>query len=211
MPAPSPMLGPTVSTAFTLTYDYRCPFARNAHEHVVEALRAGAGWNVGFVPFSLSQVHVDEGGSDVWDDPSKAPTLLATEAGLVVRERFPERFGDVHLALFAARHDEGRDLREWEVVADVLGAHGVDADDVASALGEGWARELYRKEHEASVQGHRVFGVPTFVAGAGAVFVRLTTRPRGDGDLARRTVERVLELLVDHPELNEFKRTSIDR
>jgi hypothetical protein len=201
-----------VSTApFTVTYDYRCPFARNAHEHVVEALRSGAGWDVGFVPFSLSQVHVEEGDTDVWDDPSKATSLLATEAGLVVRERFPERFGDVHLALFAARHDEGRDLREWEVVADVLRANEVDADEVGSALSDGWPRALLRKEHEASVLGHRVFGVPTFVAGDDAVFVRLTTRPEGDGVLARRTIGRVLGLLVGHPELNEFKRTSIDR
>jgi formate-dependent phosphoribosylglycinamide formyltransferase (GAR transformylase) len=61
------------------------------------------------------------------------------------------------------------------------------------------------------VKHHKVFGVPTFVRGDRAVFVRVTSRPGGDGELARRTVEGVLSLLDAHPELNEFKHTSIDR
>ena len=28
-------------TAFSVTWDYRCPFARNAHEHVLAGLDAG--------------------------------------------------------------------------------------------------------------------------------------------------------------------------
>jgi hypothetical protein len=36
-------------------------------------------------------------------------------------------------------------------------------------------------------------------------------RPRGDGDFARRTVDRVVNLLADFPELNEFKHTSLKR
>jgi hypothetical protein len=36
-------------------------------------------------------------------------------------------------------------------------------------------------------------------------------RPRGDADNARQTVERVLDLLVGWPQLNEFKHTSIPR
>ena len=41
---------------FAVTWDYRCPFARNAHEHIIEALRAGAPWSVRFVPFSFALV-----------------------------------------------------------------------------------------------------------------------------------------------------------
>jgi hypothetical protein len=197
--------------SFSVTYDYRCPFARNAHEHLIEGLRAGADWDVGFVPFSLSQAHVEEGAASVWDDPAKAPSLLAVEAGLVVRDRFPDHFAAVHLALFAARHDDGRDLREDAVVRDILTTNGVDDDAVMAEVREGWPHETFRKEHEASVDGHRVFGVPTFVSGDQAVFVRLTSRPGGDGGLARATVEHVMGLVVEHPELNEFKHTSIDR
>ena len=57
---------------FAVTWDYRCPFARNAHEHLIDALADGAGWDVTFLPFSLTQTHVPEGGVAVWDDPTKA-------------------------------------------------------------------------------------------------------------------------------------------
>ena len=58
-------------TPFSVTWDYRCPFARNAHEHLVAGLAGGADWDVTFVPFSLSQVHVPEGGTPVWDDRTR--------------------------------------------------------------------------------------------------------------------------------------------
>jgi hypothetical protein len=38
-------------TDFAVTWDYRCPFARNAHEHVLAGLADGADWDVTFVPF----------------------------------------------------------------------------------------------------------------------------------------------------------------
>ena len=196
---------------FSVTYDYRCPFARNAHEHVVAALRAGADWDVEFTPFSLSQVHVEEGGIPVWENPSKAPDLLAVEAGLVVRDHFPDHFFDVHLGLFTSRHDQGRDLRDESVVRDVLGASGVDADKVLAAVADGGPRHTFRQAHEAAVTTHHVFGVPTFVVGDRAVFVRVMTRPGEDASLARSTIDGILDLLEGHPELNEFKHTTVGR
>ncbi len=196
---------------FAVTWDYRCPFARNAHEHIVEALEAGAGWDVTFVPFSLNQVHVEEGEPDVWDDPSKAPALLAMEAGIAVRDRFPERFLDAHRALFRARHDEAGDIRERDVVADALASAGVDPAAVLTEVADGWPREAFRKEHERAVAEHQVWGVPTFIVGDQAVFIRLLHRPEGDADLAIRTIERAVDLAGGWPELNELKHTSIPR
>jgi len=196
---------------FAVTYDYRCPFARNIHEHLIEGLRAGADWEVEFVPFSLSEIHVEEGSPSVWDNPVKAKDLLAMEASIVVRDRDPQRFPDVHVALFAARHDEARDLRDQAVIRDVLEQAGVDAGAVFEALDEGWPRQAFRKAHEEAVAEHHVFGVPTFVAGDAAVFVRTMTRPAGDGDAARSTIEHVVSLITGHPDLNEFKHTRISR
>ena len=51
--------------------------------------------------------------------------------------------------------------------------------------------------------------MPTFIAGDDAVFVRLMTRPNGDAELATATVNRVLDLLTAHPEINEYKHTSV--
>lgn len=198
---------------FAITFDYLCPFARNANEHVVTALRGGADWDVPFVPFSLAQVHVEEGGTDVWDreDWRSSSGVLALSAGLAVRERWPERFLDAHVALFAARHDEGGDIRDPDVVRRALSSAGLDADEVFDEITGGAPLEALRKEHTAAADDHDVFGVPTFVADGDAVFVRLMHRPEGDADRARTTIERVLDLLTGWPELNEFKRTRIPR
>ena len=200
-----------MSTSFAVTWDYRCPFARNAAEHILTALAAGADWDVTWVPFSLNQAHVEEGGPDVWDDPSNAPGLLAMQAGIAVRDRWPEAFPAVQRALFAARHDEGRDIREEDVVRDVLKANGADPDEVFKEVAGGQILKVFRTEHEKAVADHQVFGVPTFIAGGQAVFVRVMDRPGTDGERARTTIERILDLLTGWPELNEFKHTSIPR
>lgn len=196
---------------FSVTWDYLCPFARNAHEHLMTALEGGAAWDVTFTPFSLMQAHVDEGETPVWEQAEKPRGLLALEAGVAVRDRFADRFLAVHRALFAARHDEGRDLSDPAVVRDVLAASGVPADEVLEQMDEGWPLEEVRRSHEAAVVDHHVFGVPTFVIGDQAVFVRLMTRPAGDAELARATIERVVGLVVDHPEINELKHTTVSR
>ncbi|HEX6239210.1 MAG TPA: DsbA family protein [Acidimicrobiales bacterium] len=198
-------------TSFTATWDYRCPFARNAHEHIIEGLRAGAPWDVRFVPFSLGQVHVAEGEPDIWLRPDDDSGLLAMQVGVVARDRFPDRFIDVHEAIFALRHDEGRQLRDEEELRRVLDAHGVDADAVLAEVAAGGPLTTVRDEHTEAAQEHEVWGVPTFVRGDNAVFVRLMERPRGDGAAARHTIERVLDLLDHFPDLNEFKHTSLKR
>ncbi len=195
--------------AFTVTWDYRCPFARNAHDHLVTALEAGAPFEVRFLGYSLSQGHLEEGETPVWDEPSKDSGMLAMQAGIVVRDRLPERFLAIHRALFALRHDEGGDLRDEAAIRRVLADNGVDADFVFAEIESGWPLDTFHKEHEEGVTGHEVWGVPTFIVDNQSVFVRLMTRPDGDGALARRTIEKVLGLMVDMPELNEFKHTSI--
>lgn len=219
MTAPAPNSPSTTSAdhsgsdklSFAVTWDYRCPFARNAHEHIVTALQSGAPWDVQFVPFSLNQAHVEEGSVDVWDDPGQARNLLAMQVGIVVRDKHPNNFLRLHDALFAARHDQGRDLRDADELRDILNEHTFDAQEVFREIEDGWPLDAFRKEHEAVVNEHRVFGVPTFISGDRAIFVRLMDRPRGDAALATRTVERVMDLVTGWPELNEFKATTIPR
>ena len=196
---------------FAVTWDYRCPFARNFHEHVVVGLEAGAPWDVRFLPFSLDQVHVEEGEVDAWDNPSACRSLLAGQVGVAVRDGWPEAFLDVHRKLFACRHDHGGDLRDEAILRQAITSAGLDADAVFAEVTSGGALDSFRKEHETVVTDHRVFGVPTVIVGDHAVFVRVMHRPNGDAEVARGTVERVLDLLVGWPELNEFKRTSIPR
>ena len=75
-----------VPREIAVSFDYRCPFARNAHEHLVTALSGGADWEVDFVPFSLSQVHVEEGQPAVWDDPDCDIRLKKRVVQSLIRE-----------------------------------------------------------------------------------------------------------------------------
>lgn len=198
-----------MSTPFAVTWDYRCPFARIGHEHILTGLAAGADWDVTFLAFSLEQTHVEEGGTPVWEEPDRYPGLTANLAGVVVRDKMPEQFRTVHQALFSARHDQALDLRDRTIVTKTLDAAGVDGGAIMSEVDSGWPLEVLRDEHAGAVERHQVFGVPTFIVGDHATFVRLMRRPEGDGAYARRTVDRVLDLMTDWPELNEFKHTSL--
>jgi protein-disulfide isomerase-like protein with CxxC motif len=196
---------------FAVTYDYRCPWARNMHEMLVAGLRGGADWDVTFQPFSLNQVHVEEGGTPVWDNPEAGPALLAALVSLVIRDEYPDRFLDAHEALFAARHDKQLDTREPSVIAETLASVGLDDAKILAAAGDPARNEQFREIHQRSVAEHKVFGVPTFIVGDAATFVRLRQRPQGDNAGAIATIERIVTTMTDWPELNEFKWTSIPK
>lgn len=196
------------SLDFSITWDYRCPFARLATQHVIAGLRAGADWTVAFVPFSQSQSHVDHGETDIWDRPEDDSGLLALQAAVTVRDHQADRFLDVHEGLFKARHGDGRHIRDQAVVRDVLETVGADADAVFATIADGEPLDTVRKEHEAAARDNEVWGVPTFIAADRAAFVRLMDPPTGGTD-AIATVERIVAMLADWPALNEFKHTSL--
>jgi hypothetical protein len=200
-----------VTRRFAITFDYLCPFARNANEHVVAALDAGADWDVTFTPYSLAQGHVPEGEADVWvrDEPYGESGILALAVGLVVRDQQPDHFLTVHRALFAARHDAGLDIKDPQVLSDLLSDAGLDAAAVLDEARSPAALKQLEHEHDAGVRDHEVWGVPTFIAGDRAVFVRLMDRPDGDAGHAARSIERVLDLVEGFPTLHEFKQTDL--
>jgi hypothetical protein len=195
---------------FAITFDYLCPFARNAAEVVVRALEGGASYEARFRAFSLSQVHLEEGAQPVWAAERPASGVLALQWGLAVRDQLPERFPAAHLALFAARHDQGRDLNDPEVLRDAVAGAGLDPDEVEKLVAGGKPAAALAADHTWAVDQHRVFGVPTFIAGDRAVFVRLMQRP-ADPQAARNTLDRLLAMVGDWADLNEFKATRVPR
>lgn len=195
-----------MARTFAVSFDYRCPFARNAHESVAAGLRAGRDWDVTFVPFSLDQVHAEEGEPPVWE---REPAVWGTGVnallwGIAVRDAFPDKFLDWHVAAFAARHDEGRKIAKPEVLREVGESVGLDTDAVTAEIASGRPLDVLARAHTEAVKRHSMFGVPTFVVGDQAVFVRLMTRG------VPEDVDRVLDLL-EWPDLNEFKHTSVPR
>jgi hypothetical protein len=195
-----------VARAFAVSFDYRCPFARNAHESVVAGLRAGRDWDVTFSTFSLDQVHVEDGETPVWErDPAAWGTgVNALLFGIAVRDVFPEQFLDWHAACFAARHEEGQKIAKPEVLGEIAAAAGLDPKAIETEIATGRPLKVLAQEHTDAVQNHNMFGVPTFVVGDRAVFVRFMDRKNPDD------IDRVLDLL-EWSDLNEFKHTSVPR
>jgi 2-hydroxychromene-2-carboxylate isomerase len=197
-----------VPRRIVVTFDYRCPFARNAHEAVVAAQQAhvvsGVEWR--YHAFSLDQVHLDEGEVPVWDrEPDAWGTgVLALLYGLAVRDAFPDRFPDAHVALFAARHDQGLRLDDEAVLRDTVASVGLDPGAVSDEVWSGRPLKTLAAEHSQAVDDFDVFGVPTFIEGDEAVFIRFMERGRVDD------LERAMELL-DWTRFNEFKRTRLPR
>lgn len=192
--------------SFALTYDYLCPFACIVHDLVTEALRAGAEWEVDFVPFSLSQVHTEEGDEAVWDRPIGAhgtSGVLAHAWAIAVAQLEPHLFLDFHSALFEARHRRALDINDPQVLTDVARSVGVDVEATEVHVMSGEPLEVLASRHSEAVKRHSVFGVPTIIAGDEAAFVRLMRRDPAD-------LERVLDM-VEWSNLNEFKRTTIPR
>ena len=190
---------------YAVTFDYLCPFARNGHEAVVAALREGVDHDVRFVPFSLNQAHVPEGEPPVWErEPgSWGSGVTALLYGIAVRDAFPEHFLDFHIAAFALRHDQDRQLDEDALGEAATGA-GLDLSALKEEVWSGRPLKTLATEHTEAVERWSVFGVPTFIAGEEAVFIRFMERGRVD-DLVRAVD------LLDWSRLNEFKRTRIPR
>ena len=195
-----------MSRAIAVTFDYRCPFAYNGNAAVIAALRVGSDIDFTFTPFSLDQIHVEEGEPAMWErEPSEwGSGTLALLYGIAVRDAFPDQFFDAHLALFAARHDHGLKLNHEDVLRDAVASAGLDPDAVAEEAHSGRPLKTLIAEHTEAVDRWSVFGVPTYIEGEEAVFVRFMERGRVDD------LERMLQLL-DFTRLNEFKRTRIPR
>jgi hypothetical protein len=197
----------TTTLRFGITYDYLCPFGRNGNEHVVAGLRSGAEWDVEFVPYSLSQAKAAESGEVRWDGPAalRRSGVLALAVAELVRTEHPERFLDVHLELFALRHERAEDLRD---PGDVAGA--LERAGVASALVDRAEQGLpaLRAAHEALV-AREVWGVPTLLGSRRAVFVRLLDRPGAGPEASVARIERLVHLVEDDPMLHEFKQVDL--
>lgn len=199
-----------MTRSFAVTWDYRCPYGRIAHDHIVTGLRAGADWDVTFLPFCLGQSHVEEGMPDVWDDPESDSGLLALQVAVAVRDAQPHAFVDLHHALYEFKHARGGNLRDRQALRTVLVGCALDPDAVFTEVDSGRPLATIAAEHTRYARSHAVWGVPVFVVGDAAVFVRLLDRADGDEALAQHTIERILDL-IEWPILNEFKHTSVPR
>ncbi len=201
-------VGIPVTRSFALTFDYRCPFARLVHDHVVEGLRAGANWDVTFLPFCLGQAHVEEGQPDIWETPQADSGLLALQLAISIRDNQPDAFLDFHQAMFNHRHNGGGSLKDRTTLERIMTESRAIPEIAFADVETGRPLAVIKDEHTKYARSHSVWGTPTFVVGDSAIFVRLLDHSHGDQQVATRTIERILDD-IEWPILNEFKHTSI--
>jgi len=89
-------------------------------------------------------------------------------------------------------------------VRDAVAEAGLDPDAVAEEVASGRPLKTLAAEHSEAVDRWEVWGVPTYIEGEEAVFVRFMERGRVDD------LERAIDML-QWSRLNEFKRTRISR
>jgi hypothetical protein len=195
-------------TTFDLSYDYRCPFAKNIHLHVLKALSVGADLNVTFVPWTLSQSSRSDGGPDVWNDPVFDAELLSLAVSISIRDQQPDLFLLSHEALFRARHERAIRLVTMKEISDLLSPLGVDMDAVERDVASRRPHEVIGKSYE-EFSTYEAFGVPTFVVNGDATFVRYMTSPTEDADASTKIIEALLTLMANEADLNEFKHTRL--
>jgi hypothetical protein len=194
--------------SFDLSFDYRCPFAKNMHLHVITALRAGGDFDVTFMPWSLSQGSRPDGAPDVWNDPAYDGDLLSLTVGISIRDQQPDLFLDAHEALFRARHGGRKRLVTLDEIGDVLAPLGVDLPLVAADVAS-------RRPHEVIAASHKefdrfeAFGVPTFVVNDQATFVRYMSEPSEDAHASVELITTLVNMMASRPDLNEFKHTQL--
>lgn len=195
-------------TSFGLSYDYRCPFAKNIHLHVLAALASGADFDVEFIPWTMSQGHREAGAVDVWDDPRHDRAHLALASSISVRDEQPEFFLAAHEALFRARHERAVRLVSTAEIDSVLAPLGVDMEKVTSDVASRRPHRVIGESFHAMAT-YEAFGVPTFVVAHDATFVRYMKPPNGDGLASARIIESLVALMAEQPDLNEFKHTRV--
>ena len=194
---------PPMTQSFAVSFDYRCPFARNAQEAVVTGLREGRDWDVRFLAFSLDQIHVSEDEPPVWERPpaERGQRCARARVGHRRARRLPRPLPRrARRAVRGAPRQGRRSSRKRRCCA-----RRSDRSSSTRMPSRPRSRAAARSptlaaEHTEAVKQWAMFGVPTFVVGDRAVFVRLMERDRPED------IDQVLDLFA-FERLNEFKYT----
>jgi len=88
--------------------------------------------------------------------------FLAQVASLYVREEYPEQWLAFDEAVFAALWEDGRDVGDRDVLADLAADVGLDGEEVRGVVDEEAWRDRLRDEF-ADAREFGITGVPTFV------------------------------------------------
>jgi predicted DsbA family dithiol-disulfide isomerase len=202
----------------TVYFDYLCPFAYRGVRLLTEMQQKRPDVNVTWRHFPLEQVNARDEDWTLWeaalnDSPIQGRTpgrtlraFLASHAASLQGE---EAFARFRLAMFGARHDEGKNISDPDVILDAARRAELDLDafkaNWQSPAGRDRLRDDYRSGREV-----RAFGVPTLVVnGCEPAYMRLKEYPPADERDA--FFDELVHTLTGRPYLQELKRASAQK
>ena len=145
--------------------DPRCPWCYQTSRWA-RRLEALGEVSIDWRPFSLEVVNKGDDGRRAPDSGS-APALRLL-AG--VRAGYgTEAAGTFYSAIAGAVHDQGAAVDDPDALRAALRAAGVDENIAADVLADPLSWDAVLAEHDAVVEEHRAFGVPTIVLAGGDV------------------------------------------
>jgi predicted DsbA family dithiol-disulfide isomerase len=173
--------------------DYICPFCYLAHRSLEQYRRTREdALTVDWRPFDLrsgkrgSDGEIDDGADKGYpteveqrvkqlksqhdademlalDEVPKVDSLDAQAVSMYIRDEHPKQWAVVDDAIFDALWEDGRDISDGEVLAEIAANAGVDRDEVRDAITDDERRsQLFERFENARRNG--VTDVPTFVA-----------------------------------------------
>ncbi len=166
------------------------------------------GLSIEWKAFSLDQQNSEEGPDFMmWehrDYPSRGVAALV--AAKAAKNQGETSFFRFHLAAFKARHDEGKDIADREVLIDIARSAGLDVARFEHDLDREETWQAMGEDHRESKERHHVFGVPTLVWGEGqAVFVKLESIPESREERIS-LFDLIFDMGAKRPYLFELKR-----
>ncbi|MGH7685997.1 MAG: DsbA family protein [Candidatus Dormibacteria bacterium] len=145
--------------------DPRCPWCYQTSRWA-RRLEALGEVSIDWRPFSLEVVNKGDDGRRAPDSGS-APALRLLTA---VRAGFgSEAAGTFYSAIAGAVHEQGAEVDDPAALGAALLAAGVDENFAADVLRDPLSWDAVLAEHDAVVEEHRAFGVPTILLATGEV------------------------------------------
>ena len=131
--------------------------------------------------FSLEQVNSQQGSQwKIWDQPEDYPSrgLWAFRSAEAARRQGEVPFISFHIALLKAKHEQGRDIADINILAEVARRVGLEMSQFQKDLNDRILLAKLAQDHTFAVDTLGVFGTPTLVfPERKPVFLKLASPP----------------------------------
>lgn len=191
-------------------FDYRCPYVYNAAVWL-ERVKAGIEpkLTINWKYFCLEQVNSQQGTRwKIWQQPESDSCrgLNAFRAAEAARRQGEAAFSSLHTALLKAKHEQGRDITDINIINGVAESIGLEMTQFQKSLGDRGLLDRIAEDHTFAVETLGIFGTPTLVfSERQAIFVKMSSPPPPEENLS--VFVELRNLAERRRYIQEIKRT----